>query len=62
MYQYGEELPEDKWAQKEPTYKWSDVVRKFGLQYGMDTFDTSLLNQGQNGEKVYTLEEIAALL
>lgn len=62
LYQYGEEIPEDKYAQKKPTYKWSDVVRRFGVKYGNDTFDTSLLDQGENGDKVYTLEEIASLL
>ena len=56
LYQYGEKVPENKWEQKQASYKWSDVVNKFGSQYGKDTFDTSLLNQGDNGQKVYTLE------
>lgn len=32
------------------------------MQYGLDTFDTSLLGEEENGEKIYTLEQIAALL
>lgn len=54
-------MPENKWEQKQPTYKWTDVVRKFGMQYGNDTFDTSLLSQGDS-DKVYSLDEIANIL
>lgn len=36
-------------------------MAKFGAQYGFDTFDTSLLGEG-GAERVYSLEEIAAIL